>query len=217
MIGICPLGFASHAYVGGNLGTNYLIMKTIEDMNWSGATGNIIGQHANYSVNGDAVIGYAQTFNQFFLGLSGGITWMNNSAIDGTSGAYLGSTFSEHNEFKLNQFEELLIQFGYLFKDNTQLYITTGAANGPFHFIQSYKFTYQDVTTITDHKKSLWGFDIGVGIKKNISEQLALNVGIQNIKFQTYRINEIHGVDFDRIQYSPYLMIGKVGLEYRFG
>lgn len=170
----------------------------------------------NYGMNGDVVLGYVLTYKNILLGFSGGFTYLNAIAKTVTSGVFAGSDFNEQDSIKLNHFYELLFQGGYLLRDSTQIYAVVGAAAGQFHFTQGYKFTTQTVTTSTNNAKSLWGIDAGVGIKEQLSDKWAVNLAVQSITFQSTSYSEVHNNPLDTIQYSPSLLFGKIGVEYRF-
>ncbi len=203
-------------FIGGNLGLNSVINKSTETLNWTGGPGSSNTRYAEQGVAGALVIGYVKRFQRVAIGLNGGITYLNNEARSGIYGSFAGSPYSEGDSVKLNHFYEFMFQAGYLLRETSQLYVSAGPAYGKFHFLQSYQFTTHSQPTSSDNAKSLWGINVGIGLKERLSEHLALGVAIQHINFQSQTLQEVHGNNMDHIRYNPSVQIGKIGIEYEF-
>ena len=111
----------SYLYLEGDLGVNYTITKSSKSINWTEATGSADGTYSENGLAGSLLFGYVKPFQKLFVGLNGGITYLNNVAETKTQGVAFGAPFSEDDSVKLNYFYELLLQGGYFLRDSSQL------------------------------------------------------------------------------------------------
>lgn len=210
-----------HPYASVDVGVMNTNAKSVGTLAWADSIGTVTNRYNSTGALGDINLGVIKPFNRFFLGANAGYNYMNQTSRIGTNASYLGDTYYDNTYVNLKYFYSFMGQVGYSINDSSSIFFTMGGAYGQFNFGQSVKFTYLKHGISGSRSPMIWGTDVGIGLKQNITPKLALVLTGQYIDFQTYSESNVHallsktGLN-DKISISPNVLIAKLGVEYYF-
>lgn len=209
-----------HPYASVDVGIMNTNAKSTGSLGWADSIGTETDRYNKTGAIGDINLGVIKPFNRFFLGANAGYNYMNQTSRIGTKASYLGDAYYDNAFVNLKYFYSFMGQVGYFLNDSSSVFFTMGGAYGQFNFGQSFKYTYMNNGLSGTRSPKIWGTDVGIGLKQNITPKLALVFTGQYIDFQTYSESNEHDLLNtnlkDKISISPNVLIAKLGVEYYF-
>jgi outer membrane immunogenic protein len=220
-------------YVGASVGGSWLRTDIDPSAYNFGYNANGNTSHANRAgLLGGLQLGYNWQDRNFVYGLEVDYSWLgNNGATTNgshaiTTGYYSGYSAQTTSTTKINQLATFRARFGIDF-NGTMPYLTAGLALGHIRNSFAANFAYSAEGTTRTHSASAsrtsWqpGLVVGGGIEHQFSfdRHWSLRGEVLWVGFRDTTLNVPDGFGYgltSPVRFSNQLVLGKVGLNYRF-